>query len=358
MASTISTTQLKPIYTTLLAARYDELMKTKATGWFRSMFKDNITKVRYPSYEVRRGTEKVAIDVIRGHQGIRTQITRSTQKLIDAFYFNLFFDATELDCYWNLFGSTSTSTNVMTEFVNGVDTHNKANQDMIDRAYELMCSQILEFGTCTSFADGSVVDFKRKAGSMVDKGAGNYWATGSVNPYNDVQAGCEWIRKNGLYTGSVFNMTMGTTAWQDFISNAIVLARNDVKMFKLDSIVAPEAKIEGQTYMGTISAGPYTVHLWQYDQYYDHPTTGVKTAYMNAKKVYITPVQTEFQIIYAATPQVVTPGAATLSLVAGKVIHWDYLDRKAKTHEFHSESCGLPVPLAIDTIYSLQVVAA
>lgn len=353
--SVINSTQIKPIYTTLIAAKYDELLKIKATSFLRSLFPDNVTKVRYPSYEVRRGSEKVAIDVTRGHQGIRTQLTKATQKIIDSFYFRYYFDATELECYWNLFGSTSISENVMTEFVNGVSVATKANQDLIERAYEVMCAEILEYGTVTSFNDGSIVNFHRKSGSFPDAGAGQYWADAGVNPYEQIAADCEFIRKNGKYMGGTFYTIMGATAFNDFLNNAIVKSRNDLKMWKLDDINAPNMLAEGQTYHGTISCGPYIVHILQYPQFYEHPTTDVLTPYMNPIKIVTIPPKPDFQTIYGATPQLITPGQGTSSLVSGKYVMQEAIDVWERKHKFGIESAGLPVPLAIDTIVTRTV---
>jgi hypothetical protein len=354
---TIPISEVKPLYTTLIAARYDELNKIKATGALRGMFKDNITRVMFPSYDVRRGSEKVALNVVLGHQGVRTQITKATQKILDPFYFRLYFDSTQLECYWNLFGSTSISENVMTEFVDGVATATKANQDMIERAQELWSSEVLEFGTCTS-SDGSVADFKRKAASMVNTGAGTFWADAGIDPYAQLGDGGTFIRKYGKYMGGVFNVTMGEQALADFLNNPIVKARNDLKMWKLDNIVTPDMNAEGMVYHGTITCGSYTMHIWTYPQFYEDASNGnALTAYWPTKKVVITVPNPEFQFIYAATPQLITPGQSTASLIASKFVMSEYIDLKARAHEFHIESRGLPTPLAVDTIYTRQVVA-
>lgn len=356
--ATISQSEIKPIYTTLIAAKYDEMQKIKATGFLRSFFPDNVTKVRYPSIDVRRGSEKVAADVALGHQGNRNQVTHATQKILDLFYYREYFDATELDCYWNLFGSTSISENIMTEFVDGIANANKAMQDKIDRAYELLCAEVLEFGTCTSLTDGSVVNFKRKSGSFVDLGSGNYWDVTGHDVYADLGAGGTFIRKYGKYTGGIFNAILGEDALSALLNNSTVKDRNTIKMWKLDDVLAPQMKAEGMTYHGTLSCGPYEVHLWAYPQYYEDATNAnALTPYVNPKKVVMLPTTTTFETIYGATPQLITPGQATASLVSGKYILSDYINPKKRTHEFHIESRGIPVPIAVDTIYTVQVLA-
>ena len=41
----------------------------------------------------------------------------------------------------------------------------------------------------------------------------------------------------------------------------------------------------------------------------------------------------------------------------GKIIFRDWIDEKNSTHEFHVESAGLPIPEAVDQIYTLQAIA-
>lgn len=365
MAGIISATEKKPIYTTLIVKKYDEALLIKATKFLQSFYKVNISKLRYPAIDVRRGSEKVGVDVMLGHQGIRTQVTQATQKVYDLFYFRYFSDATELQCYFNLFGSAEYSVNDMTEFVNGVALLNKVNQELIDRATELFCASIFEFGICTSLRTGDVINFNRKAGSMVDLGAGNYWSVSGVDPATSIAAGCTFIRQFGKYSGGIFNAILGTQNYLDLISNDVILARSRaIETLKLEEIIKPELKLEGQTYSGTMTAGPYTVHLWQYDQYYDAPnaypitpaTTYTSTPYWNPKKTVILPVNPDFELLYAACPQVSNSGD-TANLQAGKYILKEEIDTWENTHKFGIESRVLPVPVAIDQLYTLKASA-
>ncbi len=355
----IPISEIKPLLTTTLFKLYNEFMVLKATMFLQSFFKTVETKVRYPSYEVRRGTENIAIDVVLGHQGNRQQITKATQKIIDPFYFKEYFEATDMDCYWNLFGSTvfNLTDGALADVINGINEGNKVNIDHITRAYELFCSQILEFGTVTSFRDGSVVNFNRKAASIVDLGAGNYWAITGTDPYKNIQDMCDTIRKNGKYSGGQFHLVLGETAFADLMTNSTVLQRNDIKMWQLDDINRPVMNSEGQTYHGTISCGPYICHLWQYPQYFNYPVTGVMTNYVNPKKVFVIPAKVEWQLVYAATPQLVDLGTPTPNLKSGKFVMRDYMNAETTSHKFFVESRGMPVPVDVDNLGTIQVVA-
>ena len=357
MAQTIDISEFRARFTTVVAARYDELLKIEPTKGLSNLFKDNLTKVKNPTYQVRRGSEKVAIDVVLGSQGTRIQITKSTQKALEPFYFKMFFDALDLDVFMNQFGSASVSENVATEIIDGVAVHYKAMTDMLDRAYELFCSQALEFGTLTSFSDGSVVNFNRKADSMVDLGAGNYWSTTGTNPYKDIENMCNFIRQKGKYMGGVLNMLCGDQALNDLTFNSTVLARADIRMYKLEEMNQPERKNDGTTYHGTISCGTYIVHIYSYPQFYDDPTTNVSTPYLNPKKVYIMPPNPDFENIFAAVPQILTKGAPTIELTSGKYIMSEIIDPFQEFWRYYVKSRGIPVLLAVDTIGTIQVSA-
>lgn len=356
MASTIPINQAASLYTMGLKKKFDELSLIKVNNFFRSFFPDEICKERYPVIEVRRGSEKVAIDVIRGHQGIRTQITKHTQKAFDPFYYKLYYDATQLECYYRAFGSDSFNLNAGAELVNGIAVHNKANQDMIERGIEIHCASILENGTCTSLRDGSIIDYKRQAGSMVTLTAGNLWTDTGVDPSVSLKAGCDWLRQEGKVGGYVINAVFGTEAWAAFRSNDVQSEK--LKQFnnRRDILMPAQLESTGAIYQGDIDCDSYILRVWTYNDFYEN-AEGVSTPYMNPKKVYLIAEKPMFTTLYGATPQETFPGSNTLGLVAAKYVLSDYRDMKSKTHEFYIESAPLPVPVTVDMIYTLQPVA-
>lgn len=353
MATIIPASEIKPLYTTLFAAKYNEFTKIRATGFLRSMFKDLVTKVLYPSYNVRRGTEKIAPNVMLGSQGRRTELTKSTQKLLDLFYFRLYFGTTGMDAYWNLFGSEAPTMNMMIDFVDSIMENYKVNQDQIERAYEYMCAQILINGTCSNpYYPDNIIDFGRRAESMVNPGAGNYWDVEGVDPYEQLAAGGTFIRQYGKYMGGVFNVIMGEKAFNDFLNNSVVKQRNDLKMWKLDELVQPEMRVDGQVYKGTITAGSYVMHVWTYPQFYENPS-GELVPYIDENVAIVVPPSPDFALIYGACPQLVSPTTNTPQLISAPYVFTDYIDQLGREHRFDIESRGMPVPIAVDTIYTL-----
>jgi hypothetical protein len=212
-----------------------------------------------------------------------------------------------------------------------------------------------------------VVNFNRKAGSMVDLGAGNYWNVPGVDPGVSIGAMCDFIVQNGKYTGGVYHMIVGTAAQAALNTNTVVLDRSRaIDTLKLENIIAPEMKLEGQTYIGTIyPVGGYIVHMWMYNQFYEKATaypetptsTYVSTPYINPKKVFILPAGVQpGDLIYGACPQLSMTNN-TGSLEAGEFHFKEDMNVWEGVYKRGVESRVLPVPVRIDQFGTIQVVA-
>ena len=352
----ITQLELRPLYTTRIARIYNEQQQIAPKNFLRSFFPDLSVAARYPAIEVRRGSELIAIPVPRGHQGNMNISTKSTQKVIDPFYFREAFEATSLDIYFRLFGSDSFNENVAAEFINGIAAQNRINVDKIERAYEYMCSTILMDGTAKGI-DGSQVDFGRKAESMVALDPGVYWTVDGTNPYTDMQAGCDFLRQVGKAMGTTFDVIMGRNAYIAFINNPVYKERQKYFNSRPDTMFVAQQSTTSAAYKGLIDCNTYNLRVWSYNDYYQTEVGGTMTPYIDEDKVVILPENPMFNTIFGAVPQLVNPGANTLSLVAQPYVFADYIDNKMFTHEFHVMSSGIPVPVAVDQIYTLGVVA-
>lgn len=361
----IPSQQALPIFTEMLAAKYDEFKRITVNDFGRSFFAPDILKTRYIKTDTRRGSEKVALDVLLGHQGIRTQIAKSTTKDYDPFNFKYYFDATQLEIYWRMFPSSSWNTNDMREAADAIGQEVLINKQLIERAYELMCWQLFLTGTLTSYKNPSnptTVSFHRKSASMVDLGSGEYWDTNasSADPFADMGAGGDFLRQTGLVQDFELTVIMGSAAYAAFI-NTDAYKNRALALRNLDNdFVKSSRKANGQVYHGNFSVGSYRVNVFTYNQFYEDPTgvSATKLSYMDSKKVVILPSvfdATDFKHFFIATPQLTYPGQNTLSLVAADYAYWEYLDLLAKAHLFYVESAGMPVPVAIDRMYTMTV---
>jgi hypothetical protein len=344
---TISPLQARGIYTDTMIAIFRE--RIPVMSFLRSFFPARTTMTKYVSIEVQRGTERVAVDVMRGTNGNRNKSTLSTMKTFLPPYFNEFFLANELDVYDRAIGSTDPQ--AMVDFSRESAQELAKLRDKIDRAVELMCAQIFEFGIIT-LVNGDNVDFKRKAASLVANVAGNTWATGTVSPYDTLKAGAKFLRETGKVMGANFNVILGATALDHFLSNTIVLTRNDIKNLTLDQISSPVKNAVGASYHGRVTAGAYTFDLWTYPEVYED-TNGDVQPYVNPKKVVILPETTNFELAYGLIPQLMNGGAPQ----TGQFLIKDFVDERAMAHEVHIMSAPIPIPVAIDQMYTVQVVA-
>lgn len=345
----ISTTDAKALFTKMLIDVYKERPQT--TGFLRSFFPDKVEMTKELSIEVQRGTEKVASDVIRGSIGNRNTFSRSTEKIFIPPYLREYFDATDLSLYDRLFGSTSIDSGIFTAFLEQVAEKLGMCQDKMERRHELMCAEVLLSGI-VKYDKGTSVDFHRKSTSNIDKGAGDYWTTGTVNPITDIANGAKFIRQEGKTQGGVYNMILGGDAYDAFLENDIVKERYDIRDYDLGNIREPQRKSTGGTLHGRVSAGSYKFNIWTYPEYYEN-SSDVVTPYLDEDKMVILPENPRFKFGFAAVPQLATVGGGVKK---GKFIFGDYVDERKASHEYDVKSCGLPIPVAVDQIYTAKVV--
>lgn len=341
----IQTTDAQGLFTKTLVDKY--MQKSMPTSFLRSFFPEKMTSGLMVSIEVERDTEKVAVDVTRGTNGNRNEFSRSTEKMIIPPYFKEYFDLTQLQMYDRLYGATEISDALFADYINSAVEKTQALQAKIERAQELHCAQVLQTGIV--IAKNYTIDYKRKAASMVDSGT---YLAGASDPFALFTAGGDFLRKVGKCGGGVFNAILGSTAQQDLFNNTAFKARQNLFNMQLDQVTPPQKNSTGGVYHGTITAGPYRVHLWTYPQYYD--LAGVSTPYIDPKKVIMVPENPHFVYAYAAVPQLLTPGVPPET---GKYIVKQYDDLRNKTREMEMESAGVPVPTAVDQIYTFKGVA-
>lgn len=338
------------LFTKMIVAVYKEQVAT--TSFLRSFFPTKEVMSKEISIEVQRGFEKVAVDVERGTNGNRNTFSKSTEKsFVPPFYWE-YLTANEHRLYDVAIGMMNT--NSFSQMTAELASDLFELRQKIERAYELQCAQVLETGIVQLNA-GVNIDFKRKSASLVDLGAGNYWTTGTVSPYDTLELGAKFIRQVGKSQGSVYNVIMGSEALSAFLDNTIVKERADIRHFSLDGVRAPQRNSVGGTLHGEVSAGAYTFRIWTYPEYYDN-AAGDSTAYVNEKKIIILPEAPKFTLTFGAVPQLIGEGGSVPQ--KGAYLIQDFVDERATSHEMHIKSAGVAIPVAVDQIWTGQVVAS
>jgi hypothetical protein len=345
----IATTDARGLFTKAVVDIFKE--SVTPTGFLRSFFTVKETMSKNLSIEVQRGTEKVAVDVERGTEGNRNTWTKTTEKIFAPPYYREYFDATELDLYDRLFGSESIEAGVFTAFLEQISEKLVALRYKNERSYEVQCAQVLETGIVQLNA-GINIDFKRKAASLVNNSAAP-WTTGTNSPYDDLEEGCTFLRQVGKVQGGVINAIFGSDALSAFMGNTIVKDRADVRNFFIDLVRAPQKNSVGASLHGEVSCGSYNVRIWTYPEFYDN-AAGTSTPYINDKKVIMLPEAPRFTLGFAAVPQLPTVNGGVKK---GAFLIGDYVDERNHKHIFDIRSAGVAIPVAVDQIYTMQVVA-
>jgi hypothetical protein len=345
----ISAQDARGLFTRMVVDVYIEKILPKS--FLRSFFPTVESATKLISIEVQRGFEKIAVDVYRGSEGNRNTFGSSTEKTFLPPFYREYFDATDMDLYERMAGTGTIDIGIFNQFLTSVAERLIQLTAKIDRAYELQCAQVLETGIVT-LNSGTNIDFKRKAASKVDAGSGNYWTNGSVDPNTILESGANFIRQVGKAQGSVINILAGSEALTTLLNNDIVKDRAKFVQYGLDMVTPAQRDSVGASFHGEISFGSYRGRLWSYPEFYDN-AAGESTPYLNPKNVVLLPEKPQFKLSYAAVPQLLDESAAPKQ---GAYLIGEFKDVKNTAHIFDVKSAGVAVPVAVDQIYTAQVV--
>lgn len=340
------------IYTKGLLAVYSE--KPVVKKWLTSFFKPKFTMTKEVSIEVQRGSEFVAVDVHRFSDGNRNTFDKATEKIFVPPLFDEYLTVNEHRLYEQAINGIASGNYLFFKQM----TADQAEQlmkmrDKIERAIELMCAQIFDNGIVQLNAVTDI-DFKRKAGSIVAYNAANAFNIDTVDPRKVIATGCKWIRENGKYQSGTFNLILGETAMQALINNAFIKGSSDIRDYKLGDIHAPEMIPLGATSHGVLTAGSYNVFLWTYPEMYQN-SAGSMINYVNDKKIILLPTTAQFDLAFAAVPQLIRPDGS-IPQTAEYLIR-EVFDEDKGQHKVKIMAAPLPVPTKIDMIYTIQVIS-
>lgn len=347
----------------ILTKKYTQVFNENipAPSFLRSFFPSVVYPTDLISIEVRRGTEKIAVDVLRGTRGNRNIVSLSTEKNYRPPFYKEFFDATEIDNYDRVFGQ-SAEADVALFSQMGQDIANEYLElrKKIERAKEKQCAEVFETGVVT-MVNGDAIDFKRKADSLVDLGP-DYWDTASAKQVEEsLTEAAKFIRTDGKNGAGMFNLKLSEEAW--LVLKGTDFFKNDANYqnVQLNDIRRPETEPFGATYHGTITAGSSIFNVWTYDETYEEDD-GTTKRYLDKHKAVITPVTgTRFQFSHAALPQIMrdTRNAEFPELigrVAAEYARTNHIDKNAMAHYFWLMSAGVALPITVDQIYTMKVI--
>lgn len=346
--ATLPMVQLRNLLTTQTIAVMKETVQP--TSFLRSFFPTRTSMTKTVSVEVQRGTEKVAVDVIRGTIGNHNEFGRSTVREYLPPLYDEIFTLSNLDVYDVAIGAQTPAAiaNVIeTAAEKMIELKNK-----IERAIELQAAQVLQTGVVT-LTSGDNINFNRKAASMVDINVGgNYWNTSGSDPIKDLENACIFLRKTGKSQGQVVNAIMGDTALASFLNDPAVKSRADIRNMNFDALAVGLREAVGSVPIGQVNAGQYIVNIWSYSEYYDN-ASNVSTPYVAPGNVIVMPTNTQFVTAFAAVPQLLSDSGRAPQ--RSEYLINDYIDERGSNHEMRIKSAPLVIPVSIDRIYTMKV---
>jgi hypothetical protein len=343
----ITRADLRNVVTNATVAVYDE--KTQVPSFFRSFFKENFNFTKLVNFEVRRATEKVAVDIVRGERGNFNKMTRSTLKTIEPPLYSEWIRANDHDLYDVAIGSQDPS--VMAMVARGLANELDGIRQKIDRAIEIQCVQALMDGV-VQLSSSESIDYKRNPASKVDL-SGTPWSDNANDPRVDIKNGLDWMRANGKVPVGQANMILGGDAYSAFESNANIINKADLKDYDITMIQEPQRNAAGGVFHGTISAGPYKVNIWTYPEVYTDEA-GATKYYMDPKAMLLLPLNTNYNLEFAAVPQLPENGMMPQT---DKYLTQEFFDSEKVSHKIYLKTAPIAMPVAIDTMYTAQVLA-
>jgi len=358
----IPATEARGLFTKYVA-EYLEITPAP-TAFLKSFFKTKTTSALEIGIEVKRHGEPIAVDVLRGTTGNMNSWNKSTQKLIIPPFFDERFALNQLDGYDRIFGEAQeVSGDNFARVLDSASQKIGLLKDKINRRYELMCAQVFTTGIVT-LVNGDNIDFLRQGSSKGVLGAGNWWTEAAIDPDTTLEAGAKFIRTQGLFAGSEFNVILGAKAWNAYKNNPIIQKKNQILPWKLSDISSPVMFGTGSAFLGRVSAGSYIYNIWSYPQFYNAPGTDKtgKTPYIADEQMVMLPNDMAFSFVYGGVPHIKRNPASVsvpeyIAYAPGEFFIDNYIDPRATAHEFAVKSAGVPIPTQVDAIYNSQVTA-
>lgn len=343
------------VFTRQMPRAFNDKLAPKT--FIRSMFKTVTTSALKLSREVKRYSERIAVDQDRSAEGqLNTAGLRTAKQEIPPFY-REFFPISELNYYDRVFG---TDGNVRATEVEGlideVSDMLSILQYKIDRTIEKNCVEAIFSRTVTTDKYGTY-DFKKKAASVITPPF--VWSNASAKPLDDLQKCCKFVRTKGKARGSQFNAIMGETSVQEFFNNAQVKEFGEIRRITTVQLGMPTYMEDtGAVFHGQVAAGEYVVNVWSYPEFYDDGA-GNSIPYIGAEQVAVIPMDPGFELNFGGVPSLQKIGIEANAvkmyvMKAGEFHVRKYDDHRAANTFFEVSSANLPIPVFVDRVASMS----
>lgn len=327
-----------------------------------AFFPTETTIEKMVGIEVERNRQLIAVDVQRCTDANRNKFTRSAEKLFIPPMYLESWDFTECQRYDVTFGQrTNPSTPDSVNMIREANGNVNKMRNKIMRSIEKQMSEALQTGV-VQLTNGDNINYNRKAASMPTLSGADLWDASTGTPLDTLATGAEFIREEGLSAGGVINAIFGKEAFTAFMNNAQVKDRADFRRISRLEIGMPQFdNTTGMVFHGQIGTADYMINLWTYNEFYE-TDAGVKTKYIDAKNVILIPEDFVGRTAYAGVPAIMrdTDNAEFTEFITPVEADFylnNWLDKAKKAHWFELASAPLAIPVSIDRLYTVKVLA-
>lgn len=358
--------QARAVFTTVLANKFEDLIE--APSFLRSFAPDKSYRTKTVQSKARRGTERIAVDVLRGSKGNKNQMTKYTLKEFLPPYYKETTDITALDIYdVGFYSNGSFNTTQIEAMAEQAATDLNEVKKKVDRAIELQMAQVFDTGIVT-LKNGDNIDYKRQAAMKEVLAGGDLWDAANVDLMKFFEDKGQLLREKGKVSGGIdVNCIMGNLAWQAFRSNADL---NNKELF-WESEIKKGASAQffnavGGAYRTTLRMGVYNYNIWTYDEVYDDPDTLAATRYWGSKKVVLIPENFKAEISFCEVPRLPDfirrnpRSARVFRKLRSRMPGFHLFDRVDEEDEIYTagiKAAPLAQLISVDRLYTAQVLA-
>ena len=343
-------------FTAALVASFRDNNQDPILG-LEALFPNKVAKSKYVKVHVMRNGRKVAVDVKRCTDANLNQFTEGKEKIILPPYFREGFDITQCEAYKyafvrNQFGNSAAVQDLFAD----AEEKLRLLKNKIQRAVEKMRADVLQTGILT-FKSQDSIDYGRKAQSI--KVVDNKWDSAGADIIGDLTTGVEFLRNEGRSFGQEIMAICGAKALGYIIGNTKLLEANDYRRANRLEITMPQAQAKGFTYHGRIAVGDFIVNLMTYSDTYEDKD-GNAIPYIDADKVILMPSDFEGLTTYASVPALfeeASTGAQFIGEFAGEFYQRDYVDQVVMNWMHEISSAPVVIPVSVDKMYTLKVLA-
>jgi hypothetical protein len=356
----ITLNQHKQAITSRIIATFSDAMPPKMglSGFFPS----ETTSDKQVGIEIERNRQLVAVDVQRGTDANMNNFSQYTEKLYEPPMYLEGFNFADLDRYNVTFGERNNpSASDAFNMINQANRKLTILRSKIERAIEKQRAQALQTGI-VQLKNGDNIDYKRKAASIPVLSGTDVWNDAGSNPLTDLETGCKFIREEGLSAGSTINAIMGRDAFREFMNNAAVKDQADIRRIDRVNLGFPQLNnVTGLGFHGQVSVYDFVVNIWTYSDTYEE-IGGAKTPYIDVKNVVLIAEDFEARTAFAGVPAIIRDlsNAEYPEYIQQQEAEFyinNYVDPTKKAHMFDIGSAPLAIPVSIDRVYTVQVLA-